>query len=81
MTSNDLKAARALLGIDQATLAADSLVSVATIRRFEGGRPISGLHRDAVRRTVERAGAVFLPPGLVVEGHAIEGGVARRLPD
>lgn len=59
-----IKAARALVGMSQADLAAASGVSLPTIKRLEshdgdlGGRRATG---EALVATLEAAGAVFLP--------------------
>ena len=69
---HELRAARALLHIEQAELASRAHVSVATIRRIEaanGEDSVSPTTVDAVRRALEAAGAEFIP-----------GGVRRRQP-
>lgn len=64
ITSEQLRAARALLQWDQKTLAAKSKVSIATIKRLE---PQSGPLRanqvtiEALRRALETAGVEFIP--------------------
>ncbi len=76
MTSDQLRAARILLHLDQRELAAKALVGVATVRRFEGGEEIGALQREAMRRAVEEAGAILLASGQDLGGRAIEAGVA-----
>lgn len=64
ITSEQLRAARALLQWDQKKLAAESMVSIATIKRLE---PLSGPLRanqvtiEALRRALENAGIEFIP--------------------
>jgi transcriptional regulator with XRE-family HTH domain len=64
ITSEQLRAARALLQWDQKRLAAASKVSIATIKRLE---PPSGPLRanqvtvEALRRALEIAGVEFIP--------------------
>lgn len=66
-TGNQLKAARALIGVDQATVAAAASVNVNTIRNMEaaGASPISGRAQNvqAVQRALEGAGIEFLNHG------------------
>lgn len=63
LTRDQLRAARALLHLQQDVLADMARVGVATIRRFEGGRDIGHLHVDALRRAVVEAGAVLVDGG------------------
>jgi transcriptional regulator with XRE-family HTH domain len=64
LTSDQVRAARALLKWDQKTLADRSKVSVATIKRLE---PLSGVIKankvtiDALRRALEAGGVEFIP--------------------
>jgi transcriptional regulator with XRE-family HTH domain len=61
--SNQIKAARALLGLTQDDLAAGSGLSAQTIKRMEGlgtGRSSTD-NVMAVKRALEAAGAVFIP--------------------
>lgn len=62
--SEQIKAARALLGWSQPQLAAASGVSLPTIVRMEGaagpGRS-SAANVDAVRQSLEKAGVIFIP--------------------
>ena len=62
-----IRAARALLRIDQATLARDAHISVVTLRRLEDRHGLSKVAPatvDAVRRTLEQAGAEFIDRGV-----------------
>jgi transcriptional regulator with XRE-family HTH domain len=70
MTPDQLRAARALLRLEQDELARRAHVSVVTIRRLEaaqGAERVAEATLNEVRRTLEEAGAEF-----------IEGGVRRR---
>ena len=64
ITTEQLRAARALLHWDQKSLAAASRVSLATIKRLE---PLSGPLRanrvtiEALKRALEEAGVEFIP--------------------
>jgi DNA-binding XRE family transcriptional regulator len=66
-TGNQLRAARALIGMDQAELAKEAGVSPVTIGTMEkkGAEPISGRHETvrAIQRTLEAAGIEFLNDG------------------
>ena len=71
ITSDQLRAARALPRLEQAELAERARVSVVTIRRIEAMRGrVASRTVDGVRRALEQAGAEFLPDG-----------VRRRRPD
>jgi hypothetical protein len=63
-TSNQLKAARALVGLGQIALAERAGLNVNTIRRMEavGSGPLPGLSSNvqAVQRVLEEAGVEFL---------------------
>ena len=67
VTPEQLRAARALLRLEQAELAHRAHVSVVTIRRLEGA---DGSERVApatlagVRHALEQAGAEFIPDGV-----------------
>ncbi|MER8603936.1 transcriptional regulator [Mesorhizobium sp. M1156] len=64
ITSEQLRAARALLQWDQKALAAKSKVSVATIKRLE---PLAGMLKanqvtiEALKRALEAGGVEFIP--------------------
>ncbi len=66
-TGNQLKAARALVGIDQSDLATKAEVNVNTIRNMEAAGPQSIAGRaanvQAVQRVLEAAGVEFLNHG------------------
>lgn len=66
-TGNQLKAARALVGMDQSHLAEAAQLNVNTIRNMEaaGAGPIAGrsVNVQAVQRALESAGIVFLNGG------------------
>jgi transcriptional regulator with XRE-family HTH domain len=64
ITGRQIAAARALLGMSQADLAARSSVSVPTLKRMEGsGGAAAGLTNNvgAVRAALEAAGVDFIP--------------------
>ncbi len=67
VTPDQIRAARALLRLDQTEVARRAHVSVVTIRRLEaaqdGTRAISGTLND-VRQVLEQAGAEFIPDGV-----------------
>ena len=68
ITSDQLRAARVLLHIQQRQLATLSRVSLSSIRRFEGGSGIGHLHVDALRRALVDAGVVFVDGTGAAEG-------------
>ncbi len=75
MTSKELRASRLLLEIDQARLAELSHVSASSIKRFEGGARIGKVHQEALRRAMEKLGAVFIPEGAALLDKVAGGGV------
>jgi len=67
ITPEQIRAARALLRLDQASLARDAGISVVTLRRLEeqhGLSKVAPATVDQVRRTLERAGAEFIDRGV-----------------
>src|SRR5690349_11080672 len=69
-TADQIRAARALLRLDQAELARRAGVSVATLRRCEDGDTrVSARAAASIQNALEAAGAEFIP-----------GGVRRRRP-
>ncbi len=67
VTPDQIRAARALLRLDQAELAHRAHVSVVTIRRLEaadGGERVAGSTLDGIREVLEQAGAEFIPDGV-----------------
>ena len=66
MTGNQLRAARALAGIEQSELAVAAGISVNTVRNMEGvGSKTVRVRLDTltkVRSALEAAGVVFLDP-------------------
>jgi transcriptional regulator with XRE-family HTH domain len=67
ITPEQIRAARALLRLDQAELAQRAHVSVVTIRRLEGAdgsKRVAPPTWEGVRRTLEQAGAEFIPDGV-----------------
>jgi transcriptional regulator with XRE-family HTH domain len=66
-TPEQVRAARALLRLDQATRAQDAGISVIALRRLEnqpGLSKVSPATFDAVRRALERAGVEFIDRGV-----------------
>jgi hypothetical protein len=64
VTGRQIAAARALVGLDQATLADCANVSVQTLRRMEATAGAPGGYPNniaAVRTALEKAGAEFIP--------------------
>ncbi len=69
VTSRQFRAARALLGWTQQTLADRAIVAINTVRAIETNRPYPKPDTmTAVRRALEKAGIVFLPNGSMGEG-------------
>ena len=63
MLGNQIRAARALLNLSQAEVAALAGVSVPTVKRAEGAGKVSASADalQAIKTALEAAGAVFLP--------------------
>lgn len=61
MIAGQLRAARALIGMTQADLAAASGVSLPTIKRIETGADAKVSTVDALRTALETAGVEFIP--------------------
>lgn len=75
LTAAQIRAARALLDWSQKQLSEKSKLSVPTIKRMEsklGPDRSTEVNVEAVRRTLETAGVMFLEPGQ-------EGGAGVRL--
>jgi transcriptional regulator with XRE-family HTH domain len=67
ITPEQIRAARALLRLEQAELARRARVSVVTIRRIEGAegsQRVTPATLDGVRQALEQAGAEFIPDGV-----------------
>jgi transcriptional regulator with XRE-family HTH domain len=67
ITPEQIRAARALLRLEQAELAQHAHVSVVTIRRLESVRGRARVTLpivEGVRRALEQAGAEFIPDGV-----------------
>jgi len=67
ITPDQIRAARALLRLEQAELAERAKVSIVTIRRLEtkqGGERVAAATVARVRAALERAGAEFIPGGI-----------------
>jgi DNA-binding XRE family transcriptional regulator len=68
-TSRQIRAARALLGWTQQTLADRALVAINTVNAIETDRPYPKEDTiDSVIQTLEKAGIAFLSDGLMGEG-------------
>jgi transcriptional regulator with XRE-family HTH domain len=79
ITSGQLKAARALLGIDQRELAELSGLSLPTIQRMEGSDGVVRSNVDSLMKlleALERAGLILIRPGEVSDA---SGGRGVRL--
>lgn len=64
LTSEQLRAARAMVRLDQKTLAEAAGISVPTLKRLEGGAgPLNTSHQSAerLRTALEVAGVEFIP--------------------
>lgn len=67
ITPEQIRAARALLRLQQADLARRAHVSVVTIRRLEaadGDGRVTPVTVEGVRQALEQAGAEFIPDGV-----------------
>ena len=67
VSPEQIRAARALLRLEQADLADRAHVSVVTIRRLEaadGTAQVSSATVDGIRRALEQAGAEFISDGV-----------------
>ena len=67
MTSDQVRAARALLHLEQGELAHTAAVSIVTIRRLEAAGSSARVSASTVadvRRALEQAGAEFIPGGV-----------------
>ena len=69
VTSRQIRAGRALLGWTQQTLADHALLAINTVRAIEQDRPYPKSETmEAVRRTLVKAGIMFLSEGALGEG-------------
>ncbi|MGE5270220.1 MAG: helix-turn-helix domain-containing protein [Thiohalocapsa sp.] len=67
ITSDQIRAARALLAFDQSELARRANVSIATLRRVEGGgeKPKASMRAvKSIQHALEAAGAEFIDNGV-----------------
>jgi transcriptional regulator with XRE-family HTH domain len=67
ITPEQIRAARALLRLDQAALAQEAGISVVTLRRLEerqGLAKVAPTTVDQVRQALEKAGAEFIDRGV-----------------
>jgi transcriptional regulator with XRE-family HTH domain len=66
ITAEQLRAARALLKMEQRALAEAADVPVQTLKRYEGGTgPLAGNYQNisSIIRVIEQAGVVFVASG------------------
>ncbi len=79
MEGNQLKAARSLLGLSQAEVAAASGLSVPTVKRAEGNSALAASAEAiaAIRAALEAAGVVFLEENGGGAGVRLRTGVAN----
>ena len=76
-TAGQIRAARALLGVDQVTLARGAGISVATLRRAEAGHaPSETIQR--VAEVLEQAGVRFVQDGVQLRPAATEARERKR---
>ena len=67
ITADQIRAARALLQLDETELARRAHVSIATLRRSESGVGAARVSRrvaSSIQRALEVAGAEFIPAGV-----------------
>jgi transcriptional regulator with XRE-family HTH domain len=67
VTPDQIRAARALLRLEQADVARRAHVSVVTVRRLEATKGHGQVRRatfEGIRRALEEAGAEFIPQGV-----------------
>lgn len=63
-TADQIRAARALLHLDQTDLARRAEISVATLRRLESSGPVSSAVVARVTAALEATGVEFIPQGV-----------------
>lgn len=78
ITRHQIRAARALLALQQEALCHEADVGVASLRRFENGNEVGEDVVAAILTELERQGAVLIPAGTVVDGREVGGGVALK---
>lgn len=82
ITANQIRAARALLRLDQSELARRAGVSLATLRRAERGaanRRASTQAAIAIQNALETAGTEFIDGGVRCKRHRTPEEVAERI--
>lgn len=74
LSGRQISAARALIGMSQATLARAANISLPTLKRMEASESeAAGMRNDvaAVRTTLETAGVAFLEAGGIASGPGV----------
>ena len=79
MTRHQLRAARALLVLQQEVLAEKAGVGVVTVRRFENGNVVGEQLVAALQRVIEDEGAVLVEAGATVDGEVVGAGVVLKV--
>ena len=79
MTHHQLRAARALLVLQQEVLAKLANVGITSLRRFENGNGVGQAIVDALEAAIEQEGAILVASGTTVDGVPSGGGVVLRL--
>lgn len=77
-TRHQLRAARALLALNQEALAVIAEVGITTIRKYENGHEVEPGTVRKLLEAVEAEGAVIVPEGTLIDGEASGAGVALR---
>jgi transcriptional regulator with XRE-family HTH domain len=72
ITAGQIRAARALLGMDQRALAAAASLSVPTIQRMEASKGVVRGHVDSLMKLISALDAAGLE--LIAEGAVSQGG-------
>ncbi len=78
LTPQQLRAARALLFLQQEMLAHEAKIGITTLRLFENGNRVGQDIVDRLRLAIEEQGAVLVQAGTVVDGVATGGGVLLK---
>lgn len=79
MTRNQLRAARALLVLQQEVLAKEAKVGITALRRFESGNGIAQESLEALQKVIEHQGVILVEPGTSVRGVEAGEGVVLKV--